>query len=109
MTGESSAYSGRPAEGVPRWVRQPRRYTRRREDRERTGIPALVQLVDRTLRLILPIEPCVDIADEVVADVVADVHLEHVAVLDELAVDVFVCFAPRRQNRRQRNAKGGRT
>lgn len=30
-----------------------------------------------------------------VADVVADVHLEQVPVLDELAVDVLVCVAGR--------------
>lgn len=106
VTGESSAYNGRPAEDVRRRIRK-LLLIRRREDCQRTGIPALVQLVDRTLRLVLPVEPCVDIADEVVADVVANVHLEHVAVLDELAVDVFVCIAPRRRSAVSGKRRGG--
>jgi hypothetical protein len=62
----------------------------RREALGLTGIPALVEFLDRPLSLVLPIEPRIDVADQVVSDVVAHVHLEQVAILDQFAVRVLV-------------------
>lgn len=100
VTGDSSAYSGRPgitrchvsasAEETTRSAPSGRSRKVTRNGR-RTGIPALVQLLDRALRLVLPVEPRVHVPNQVITDVVAHVHLEHVAVLDQLAVRVLVC------------------
>ncbi len=54
-----------------------------------TIVPSVVERVDCALRLLLPLEARVDVADEVVADVVADVHLEQVAVLGQLGEPVL--------------------
>lgn len=49
------------------------------------SIPPIRQVLNRRPRLELPLVPGVDVADEVVADVVADMELEEVAELGELA------------------------
>lgn len=49
------------------------------------GVPPIRQVLDRRSRFELPLVSGVDVADEVVADIVADVELEEVAELGELA------------------------
>ena len=61
-----------------------------REAGRLTGIPALVEFLDGALGLVLPVEPCINVADQVVSDIVAHVHLEQVAILDQFAVCVLV-------------------
>lgn len=49
------------------------------------GVPPIRQVLNRRSRFELPLVSGVDVANEVVADVVADVELEEVAELGELA------------------------
>jgi len=55
-----------------------------------TGIPPLIESIDSDLSLVLPVVSGIDVTDEMVADVIADMHFEEVAVFDQFAEDVLV-------------------
>jgi len=55
-----------------------------------TSIPPLVQLLDGLLSFGLPLVSSIHVADEMVANVVADMQFEEMTVLGELAIEVFV-------------------
>jgi hypothetical protein len=54
------------------------------------GIPPTIQSVESTLGRLLVFEPGVDISNEMVAVIVADVHFLQFPVLTQLAVEILV-------------------
>lgn len=66
---------------------------------ELTSIPPLVERIHSGRRLVFPVEPSVHVSNQVVSDVVTDVHFEQVAELDEFTVDVLVCVSEKERER----------
>ena len=71
VTGESSAYSGRPEETI-----NPQSTTSHKKKTIRTSIPAIIQIINCSLRLSLPFVTCIHVAYQMISDVVT--HLSSV-------------------------------
>jgi hypothetical protein len=66
VTGESSAYKGRPAEAG-----EFRKYVLQSNTKKRrTSIPAIIQTINCYLSLCLPLVACIHVANQMVADVI---------------------------------------